>query len=1147
MRKLLLPFICLAIISCQTKDQTLFRLVSSSESGINFSNQLKESYEENMLTFSNFYTGGGVGILDINNDGLPDILMGGNQVSCSLYLNQGNFQFEDITKKAGLTTDRWVTGISIVDINSDGFDDIYLSVSGFWRRWNTKNLLYINNGDNTFSELANAYGLDEQEQTTHTSFLDYDQDGDLDAFMAINPTDFLLFYMGRAQKPKQNGEARSTDKLYENLGNGTFIDASKKAGIRYEGYSLGVNTSDFNSDGLIDIFVTNDFVTNDILYINQGDGTFVNELKSQMHVTSHASMGNDVADFNNDGHLDLITLDMLPEDNLREKMLVPSSNYNHYQHVIRLGYQPQFTRNVLQLNNGDGTFSEIGQLAGVSRTDWSWSSIFADLNNDGHKDLHVTNGFRRDLGNLDYIRYNEHSPFSNPESAMKGQIDEMINTPGVPLPNYVFQNKGDLTFSNKTKEWGLALPTFSSGAATVDLDLDGDLDLVVNNIDMPASVYENNTSKEHFLKIELRGSVANTRGIGSRIYAYTPEGQQMIEVNPYRGYLSSVENVSHFGLGKNTKIDSLVVIWPDRRKSAIKDVPSDTTLIIIHQQANGSGGIKKTVRQNLFEEVTQNMHVDFKHKENSQVDFHNQFLLPHEHSKLGPGLAVGDVNGDGLDDFYIGGSHQQLGKLYVQKVSGGFEDSEWDLDPEYEDMGAIIFDFDGDNDNDIYIASGGTFGYSDPRKFQDRLYINNGDGAFVRSDKLPEMPMSTGTVVAADYDLDGDLDLFVGGRIMPREYPNAPVSYLLNNNQGIFEIVDLRALNDLGMVTQALWTDYDNDLDPDLLIVGEWLPITIFKNNDGTIAPNPIQLEQSSGWWNSIVPLDHNADGKLEYLLGNLSGNNAYNGIGSSELTMTAKDFDQNGSVDLLMSRQYIDGHYPTSSRDAFLGQLPYLKTRFSSYQSYAETTADQIFSEKEWLESTHHKVDILANSLLTFDDSLNHQLEALSPVNQISPLFGGVTLDLNNDGKEEALVSGNWYSVNVNNGPFTGSTGALISENNGQRVTQRGHEIGISLRGDRKALSRITLANNLVGLISTVNDGAASVHLLKKEVQTLSFQPNEFKAIIQLNDGHQLIKECYYGSGYLSQSSRHLTLPENSQKIEFISYSGARRAIVFD
>jgi hypothetical protein len=784
-----LTFLWIETAYAQMSDAVLFQKLNPRKSGIKFKNSLRETGEENMLSFINFYTGSGVGILDVNNDNLPDIFFGGNQVSSRLYLNKGGLEFEDITDASGVNTDRWITGVSVVDINQDGFDDIYLSVSGFWETHNTENVLFVNNGDNTFTERAAEYNLNEKEQTTHTSFFDYDRDGDLDAYLAINPTDFKLNAINPLSEPKINGEARSTDKLYRNEGNGRFTDISKEAGILIEGYSLGVNTSDFNRDGWIDVFVTNDYISNDLLYINNGDGTFTNRLGEYFRYTSFASMGNDAGDFNNDGYLDIISLDMLPESSYRQKVIVGTPGYDSYLHAKSLGYFPKFSRNVLQLNNGNNTFSEIGRLAGIHQTGWSWVPLLTDLDNDGDRDLFVTTGFRRDMGNMDFVYNNDHSPFKKGINlpSTREQLNAIKMVKGVPIINYAFKNNNDLTFSKTSIDWGFEEETYSSGLAVADLDNDGVFEIIINNVGQEASVYENKSeilTSNNYLKVYLKGADGNQKGIGSKVSIYYDGKIQYIDFTPYRGYMSTVERNILFGTGTCTRLDSVEIIWPDGKRSVRYDVKTNTTLSVQHEPAFATyPGIRKH-RNHLMEftEISPELGIAYAHQENFQVDFYNQPLLPHQHSRLGPSIAVSDMNNDELEDFFIGGARGFPATLFFQQSDGTFHSEEFPFDHKFEDMGSLLFDFDGDHDLDLYVVSGGTFVGRNLDLYQDRFYLNDGRGNFTRTtDILPTINSSGSVVTAADFDMDGDLDLFVGGRISPMNYPDPPKSFLLEN------------------------------------------------------------------------------------------------------------------------------------------------------------------------------------------------------------------------------------------------------------------------------------------------------------------------------------------------------------------------------
>jgi hypothetical protein len=913
----------------------LFEKIGHKISNIKFKNSLLESDSANMISFINFYTGSGVGIIDINNDGLQDIFFAGNQVTSRLYLNKGGFRFKDITLKAGVSTHQWITGVSVVDINQDGFDDIYLSVSGSLKGKTKGNLLFINDKDNTFSEKADEYNLASKEQTTHTSFFDFDNDSYLDALLATNPTDFKLNSTDPLQKPKINGESPGTDILFHNEGNGKFKDVSKKSGILLEGYSLGVNTSDFNHDGWIDIYLSNDYISNDILYINNGNGTFSDKLEDFFDYTSFASMGNDAADINNDGLIDIITLDMLPESSFRQKLIVGTRTYEAFMHSKRLGYFPQFSRNMLQLNNGNNTFSEIGGLAGISKSDWSWAPLLIDFDNDGYKDLFVTAGFRRDLGNMDFIYKTVDSPFRKddkniPESA---KLQAIKRVGGIPVINYVFKNNHDLSFSNVSEEWGFDEKNYSSGVATADLDNDGDLEIIINNVDDYASIYQNRADqfKNHFLKVRLRGFKNNLSGIGSKITIYYSGNLQYIDNNPYRGYMSTVEKNIIFGIGNYTMIDSLVTVWPDGTHTVQFNLPVDRTLDIEYskslKQRSEKTGIPREIIK--FREISKELGIDYKHKEDVYVDFHNQVLLPFQYSQLGPCVAVGDINNDNLEDFFIGGARGFPGMLFFQTSKGTFRTEEFSVDKEYEDMGALLFDFDGDKDLDLYVVSGGTFAGHNSDLYQDRLYENIGYGKFKKTkDVLPAEKSSGSVVTATDFDRDGDLDLFVGGRILPLKIPNPPESYLLENRNGRFiDVTNYKSpgLSSVGMITSALWSDFNTDGYSDLILTGEWMPVTIFENRQGTLINLTKQfgLENTSGWWNSISSGDFDGNGTIEYVLGNLGLNNQYSASITDPLKMVSHDFDNDGISEPLLIMKYVDGYFPIASRSLFLSAFP--------------------------------------------------------------------------------------------------------------------------------------------------------------------------------------------------------------------------------
>jgi len=1047
-------------LSCQNfqKDPPLFQRVLSTQTGITFKNEVIEDEVNNILNFTNIYTGSGIGIGDFDKDGQADIFFGGCMESSRLYLNKGNFKFEDITTKAKIATDRWITGVTVGDINADGWEDIYLSVSVGIKGEKRKNLLYLNqglkNGELTFLEAAEKMGIADTSQCTHANYLDYDKDGDLDLFLIVNPTDYQLYNVNNIRRKKVKGEAASTDKLYRNNGDGTFTNVSKEAGILIEGYSLSLNVSDLNQDNWPDIYITNDFLSNDIVYINNQDGTFTNQAAERLKHTSFASMGIDVADINNDGHPEIYVLDMFPEDNYRQKMIMGGDNYDRFQYMLKMGYEPQYSRNTLQLNNGDGTFSEIGQMLNVHKTDWSWSALLADYDNDGYRDLYVTNGFRRDLGNLDFINYNNKNAFGSPAAREQAQLKSIKEQPGAQLPNYIFKNEGGLKFTKKSKEWGIAEPSYSHGAAYADLDLDGDLDLVINNVSQEAFIYENQADKltnNHYLKIKLEGTPENPMALGAKIWLYYEDQIQFAEQTIYRGYESSIDPVLHFGLGAINKIDSLKIIFPDGKIKLTKNVRVDTTFVCRNEVSTSFLNLPKSAKQvGAFQTIPQNYGLNYLHEEDLQIDFKAQPLLPHQHAQIGPAMAKADINGDGLADVFIGGAAGKKGVFFIQKTDGRFDQKDWDLDAKYEDTNALFLDVDKDGDKDLYVCSGGVVFNKDAAIYQDRLYLNDGKGNYTKAiNALPEMPTSTKAIAATDFDKDGDIDLFVGGRVVPTKYPMLPTSYLLENQNGVYKNSTEKLapkLSNIGMVTDAIWSDYDGDKDPDLVLVGEWMPITIFENDNGKLKVEnaKLKIENSNGWWNCISAGDFDKDGDVDYLAGNLGLNTNYKASATEPVCIYANDFDKNGQIDPVMC-QYIGGiEYPISSRDKLIAQIPAIKVRFNTYSKYAEANFDKLFKGRELKEMQVLESHLFESCYLENIEAGKFEIRSLPIEMQIAPINKFLVKDLNKDGHLDAIAIGNANSTEVSTGQYDAFTGAIMYGNGkGDFTIKRGAATG--------------------------------------------------------------------------------------------------------
>lgn len=1069
--------------SGQHEASHLFTLMPESETNITFNNQIADRPKFNILDYLYFYDGGGVAVGDINNDGLPDILFTGNQVSNKLYLNKGNFVFKDITARADIksTDDEWSTGVTMADVNGDGWLDIYISQVNHLSK-KGHNLLYINNGDTTFTERAEEYGLDFEGLSTQAAFFDYDLDGDLDLYLlnhSIHTRDsFTEAWQRIVDAP------RSGDKLYRNDGE-HFTDVTRDAGIYSSnlGYGLGLAISDMNNDGWPDIYIGNDFHENDYLYFNNGDGTFSEELQRVIGHTSRSSMGNDIADFNNDGYMDILSLDMLPEDieTYRKSGGPDSEKLNRIKQDF--GYAPQYARNTLQLNRGFDSegyplFSEIGVHAGVDATDWSWAGLFADLDNDGWKDLFVTNGIVRRPNDLDYIRYVSQPKIQrilNQETGER-QLEVIEKMPSVEIPNYAYQNKGDLTFTDQAEAWGLATPAFSNGAAYADLDNDGDLDLVVNNINNPAFIYQNNSDtlqNGHYLKIKLEGEGQNTTGIGSKILIETNGKEFYQEQTPTRGFQSSVPHTLYFGLGDIPQADSLLVIWPDGRYQRLYDIATDQQLVLRQNEASGSYSYDSNKTGNtLFREVTSKFNIDYVHRENDFVDFERQPVMPHKLSTQGPALAVGDVNGDGLDDFYAGGAHDRQGQLFIQNNDGTFELSSGDTfkqDSNYEDVDAIFFDANGNGYPDLYIVSGGGEFAEENQSLQDRLYLNDGKGNFIRSlDSIPDIRTNGASVVPADYDNDGDLDLFVGSRSISWQYGKSPASYLLENDgTGTFKDVTREKAPDLlniGMVTDAVWADFNSNERPDLILAGEWMPITVLINSEGILADSThsLGLGKTNGWWNTLLADDFNEDGYIDLVAGNLGTNSIFQASETSPLELFVNDFDNNGTSDPLLVEYHDNKRYSVARRDELLKQVPGFRKRLPTYGSYAELTLEELIDKNKWEGSARKRAYTFRSAYIKNRGKEGFVKHDLPDEVQFSPVQAFLSDDFNNDGNLDILTGGNFFGGDTKQGRYDASYGnLLLGDGQGNFKVTPPAESGFVIRGEVRSIKTVDISGD--------------------------------------------------------------------------------------
>ncbi len=1177
------------LASCK-KQNHLFEQIDAKESGIHFSNRIIENDSVNPIDLTNIYNGGGIGVGDFNNDGLMDLYFTGNQVPNKLYINRGNFKFEDVTKLADVDgAGKWSRGVSIIDINNDGLADIYVSCTILRDSTKRENLLYINQGFDKqgipkFKEMAKEYGLNDHSYTTMASFFDYDNDGDLDVYLTVNEIvkgDNPSIY----RKKITDGSYPSTGKLLRNdydakLGHPVFTDVTKQAGVIIEGFGHGANIVDINKDGWKDIFVTNDFNGNDLLYINNHDGTFTDKAASYFKHTSANGMGQDVIDINNDGLADVVELDMAPEDNYRRKMMLGSISYQNFQNSDYFGYQYQYVRNSFQLNQGprvtsndsigDPIFSDVGFFAGIAETDWSWCPVVADFDNDGYRDIYITNGFPKDITDKDFITFRRQA------SLLASTAFTLSQVPQVKIHNYAFRNNGDLTFTNSTTSWGLNIPSFSNGAVYADLDNDGDMDLIVNNINDSAFVYKNTTmdaknNQQHYLKLKLVGDSKNPDGLGAFIELHYAGKQQVYEQTPYRGYLSTVDNRPNFGLGLISKVDSVIIKWPGNKKQVLKNVAANQLLTVNIKNADQTynWNTATKVTNNLFTEVTDQLKINYVNKARDNIDFNIQKLLPHKFTEFGPALAAGDINGDGLDDIIAGGSLANSAQLLLQQKNGTFIQSDLIKNAtretkNWQDEGVALFDVDGDGDLDLYTASGGYESARNTNSYQDKIYINDGKGNFkMDSTALPINYTSKSCVRVIDYDHDGDLDLFIAGRVDPTNYPKPVSSFIYRNDSknGVIKFTDVTAevapgLKDIGLVCDAIWTDFDNDGWQDLILVGEFMPITYFKNDHGKFIniTNTSGTENKKGWWTSIVSGDFDNDGDIDYIVGNLGLNSFYKGSDKYPVSIYAKDFDGNGSYDAVPTKYFPTSQedttmreFPVHTRDDMVKQMIGFRSKFQNYKLYAQATIDKMFTEQEMKGVLKLQANYFSNSFLRNDGNGKFTLVPLPFSTQIANMNGMVAEDFDGDGNLDVLLVGNDYGTDVSIGRYDASNGLFLKgDGKGGFAPKSIVESGWFVPGDAKALIKLRGNNGKCLLVASQNKDRLKAFELKKIIQVVPLQPLDVSAIIQYKNGNKQKRELNYGSSLLSQSARFLNVESLVSSITIKDSKGGERTLKF-
>ncbi|MFM1878070.1 MAG: hypothetical protein RLZZ241_936 [Bacteroidota bacterium] len=1170
-------------MSCSTKsDKTLFERKNPDATGIVFSNQLTENDSVNILDNEFVYNGSGVGIGDLNGDGLEDLFLAGNQVNNALYLNKGKLKFEDITLAAGIgkpSSFIWSSGVNIVDVNLDGKLDVYVSNTFYRDSVNRRNLLYINSGVNsqgipTFQEQATAYGIADDSYSSHAQFFDYDNDGDLDLFIGVNRIEGIN--PSQFRPIEDNGQSMSRDRLYRNdwdanAGHPVFTNVSSEAGIIYHGYSHSTIIHDFNQDGWADIYVANDFFSNDLIYINNQDGTFTNRAGDIFKHFSLSSMGSDLADVNSDGELDLFTTEMQPYYNKRKKLFQGPSSYDKEIFTRRYDYEYQYARNTLQISNGSNPetglpiFSETGMFAGVQETDWSWAPLFADYDNDSWQDLIITNGFPKDVTDRDF------GDFRVTGQRLLSKEDLIAAIPEIKIPNFAFKNNGDLSFSDVTDSWGFNFGTFSSGAAYGDLDGDGDLDLVINNLNEPVTLLENHSREMHpelnYLRISLDGPTANAQGFGSMVSVYLNGHIQKLTSLSGRGYLSKPESTLHFGLGKSNKADSVLIQWPDGKTQKLIQVASNQTLRVHHKDAS-SKNIKsahQSTNTALMQEVSAQKDLDILVRDIDFIDFNFQRTLPHKFSQYGPALSAGDVNGDGLTDVFVPGSRSFAEQFLMQQMDGSFIAVEVNFKEsesmEEEDTATLLFDADGDGDLDLYVGRGSAQYDPQDSLYRDQLLINDGLGNYTAlTSGLPEITANTSVVKAADFDRDGDLDLFVGSRVLPFAYPKADRSYLLRNDThgNTIQFTDVTAsvgpvLEYAGLISDAIWSDFNGDNHPDLILASEWSPLRFFENKNGKLLEitNQTGVEEDKGWWNSLSAADLDNDGDIDYIAGNSGSNCYFKGTKTEPVRLYAKDLDDNGMIDPLLSYYLRDSlgikhEYLYHPWQDVVKQFAGIRKYFNSFGSFGASTLPEMFNDGLLNDAEILELNTSASSWFENLGNNTFKRHPLPLAAQIAPIYGILSEDLDSDGNTDLILVGNDFGMEVQQGRSDALNG-LVLKNDGQGnfTSLNNTASGFYVPGDAKALIRLISADGKNLWIASQNNNHLKAFESKETPTVVALKANEVKARVTKQNGATRVVEFHWGSGFLSQSQRILQFNPVDQKIEFYNQKGEITRVV--